>query len=894
MLATTSLAIAAVAIAGAKPKPSTSGAPVRAKRTAPVTQEKSKERESGSPAPVTSITSTTDTVGRKPDGTVVVPTNQILTPAGTQLEFPGRPFDVLLSPDDRTLFVSNRAEILVLDASSQAPVLKQKLPMKSMSFHGLAMSPDRNTVYASLSTSGVGILRRQPSDNWTFDGAIKLPSDPIRKKGSIPGGLAITVDGKTLCATLSAKNSLGIIDLNSSGTASKIREVPVGIAPYAVILDGDSKAYVSNWAGRRPTDSDTTAVTAGSGMVVDPRMFAAASGTVSVVDIASGAETATIEVGLHPTAMALDVSRHRLYVANSSSDTISAIDTQSNKVVASLPVRPNNDLLPGSMPNALTLSPDGNTLFVANGGNNCVAIVDVSAAGGASGTVRGLVPTAWFPGALALDSAGKTLFVANVKGVGSLAGDPDKKQKGYNSHETIGSISRVRVPSTDQLPAMTHKVGENNRQNWSLAGVPTERLKAHSVPVPLPLFPGEKSVFKHVFYIIKENRTYDQVLGDMPQGNGDRDLCLFGREVTPNHHALAEEFILLDNYYCSGVLSADGHFWSTAAYADEYLEKSFGGWPRSYPYPGDDALAVPPSGFLWDRVLQKGLGVRNFGEMVSTNLSPAGSRWKTIYSDFKSTVPKIKMTATANIESLAHYTHPNFPGFVLTISDVQRADMFIKEFREYEANGKLPAFMVMMLPGDHTVGTSPQFPTPRAKVADNDLALGQIVEAVSHSKFWSDTCIIITEDDPQAGRDHVDAHRSLALIVSPYTRRGVVDSTNYNQTGLVRTMELILGLDFMNQFDRSATPLINCFQAKANLTPYTCKPNQIRIDEMNPKVEALSGPARHWAKLSLAQDFSEVDRADEDTLNRIIWHSVKGLRTPYPPARGNSADEDDD
>lgn len=827
----------------------------------------------------TTIGNAVETIGRQADGSVIVPTNQVLRPAGEQLEFRGRPFDLLLSPDEKTLFIKNLQNLLVIDLSASPTTITQTLPVKESSFHGITASADGAHVYVSQANSDISILSRDASGKWGITGKTGIMAES-KRKGNLPGGVAVTSDGKTLCAALNRNNSLAIFDLAATGAAAPF-QVPVGVAPYEVLLENDSIAYVSNNGGRPANDKDIIAPSSDTNVVVDKTHFAAATGTISVVDLNARKEIAAINVGLHPTGMALDRDRHLLYVANAASDTVSVVDTNGRREIESIPVRPDHGLPFGSSPNALALSTDKKTLYVANGANNCICVIPVAGTA-APHRATGYIPTGWYPGAVVCTSSGN-LCVGNVKGVGSLAGS-ESEQKGKNTHETLGSLSIIKIPSTAELSGYSAQVAQNNRQNWKLAGLPADHDKPTSEPVPVPLFPGEKSVFKHVMYIIKENRTYDQVLGDLKKGNGDGDLCMFGEQVTPNHHALAEEFALLDNYYCSGICSVDGHFWSDAAFVNEYFEKQFGTWARSYPYAGEDALGVPTSGFLWDGVIAKGLSMRNYGEMVSTEVRPR-SNWTALWQDFQSSQPKIKLSATANVQSLAPFTHPEFPGFVLTISDMKRFQLFDKEFREYEAKGNLPTFMIMMLPGDHTAGTGPGMPTPRAKVADNDLALGRIVELISHSKFWPETCIFVTEDDPQAGRDHVDGHRTVGYAISPYTRRGFVDSANYNQTGMVRTMELILGLDYMNQFDRTAAPMANCFQRTPDLRPYKCRPNQIQIDEMNQKMTALTPTGKKWARLSLAQDFSDADRADDDALNRILWYSVKGEKVPYPEAK---------
>ena len=399
--------------------------------------------------------------------------------------------------------------------------------------------------------------------------------------------------------------------------------------------------------------------------------------------------------------------------------------------------------------------------------------------------------------------------------------------------------------------------------------------------VPVPVLPGQKSVFEHVVYIIKENRTYDQVLGDMPQGNGDTALVMFGRKVSPNHHALAEQFALLDNFYCSGVLSADGHQWTDEAYVTDYLEKSFGDFPRSYPYDGDDPLAYSPAGFLWDNALQHGLTFRNYGEFVGARIEPDGT-FKEIWQDYKAGTHRIKIRAKVQLPSLAPYTCPDYIGFPNRVSDQYRADVFIRELRRFEQTDSFPNLIIMLLPNDHTSGTRPGMPTPRAAVADNDLALGRIVEAISHSKFWATTCIFVTEDDPQAGLDHVDSHRTVGYVISPYTKRGEVISVYYSQISMFRTIENILGLPPLNRFDLTAAPMTDCFTNQPDLTPYKALPANIPLDRINPSLKDLSGDALFWARKSLEQDLDDVDRIDEDTFNRILWHAVKGYDRPYP------------
>jgi len=427
---------------------------------------------------------------------------------------------------------------------------------------------------------------------------------------------------------------------------------------------------------------------------------------------------------------------------------------------------------------------------------------------------------------------------------------------------------------------MTDIVSQNN----SLTKTLKDKFLSGDTPkqVALPQLPGQPSFLKHVVYIIKENRTYDQVLGDMQQGNGDTSLVQFGRRVTPNHHKLAESFVLMDNFYCSGTLSADGHQWTDEAYVTDYLEKSFGDFTRSYPYDGNDALAYASSGFIWDNVLRHGLTFRNYGEFVNAEILPLTSKYLDILNDFRNGTKNVSIRAKANLEQIIRYTCPTFIGFPIKVPDIYRASEFIKELHEYEKTGNFPNFTIMLLPGDHTSGTRPGLPTPGAAVADNDFALGQIVEAISTSKFWKETAIFVTEDDPQAGLDHVDGHRTVGFVISPYTKRKEIVSTYYSQINMVRTMENILGIPPMNQLDNAAEPMSDCFTETPDFTPYKAVPSNIPPDEVNPPLSGLSGKQLSWAKKSLEQDLDDYDRIDEDTFNRIIWHAMKGYDRPYP------------
>ena len=812
-------------------------------------------------------------VGPLTSGGHLVSTHQPLHPAGQSVEFAGRPVDLVLSPDGWTLFVKDDRGLVVIDAGAWKVRQELKLSEGGGSTHGLALTRDSSRLYVSTAQNALWEALVAADGTVSWGKKIALPG-PGGTGNSHAAGIALTSDGATAYVCLSRNNSLGVVDLASAKLAQEIR---VGVAPFDVVLiegpDGGKRAYISNWGGRHPRAGDPTAKSAGTDTVIDARGVAA-SGTVSVVDLEQGQEISQILTGLHPSDLELSADQRTLFVANANSDSVSVIDIPTHKVIDNILVRPDRALPFGSAPNALALSKDGAKLYVANGGNNAVAVVGVE--NRSRHTLEGFIPTAWYPGALAGD--GKHLYIANVKGLGSRR--QASNRKGWNSHDYLGSVSRVEIPSGEILAGHTRQVNADARVPEILRALEKTNPTRRAVPVPKRL--GDPSVFEHVVYIIKENRTYDQVFGELRQGNGDPPLCVFGREVTPNQHALAEQFVLLDNYYCNGVLSADGHAWAMEGYVTDYLEKSFGGFTRSYPFSGDDPISYSATGFIWDNVLLHGLSFRNYGEMSKTATVPSNATFKAVFDDYQAKAGKITFEHDIQIETLRRYSCPKSPGWNMRIPDQIRADVFLAEFREHEQQGHWPNLVIIFLPSDHTSGTRPGNPTPRAQVADNDLAVGRIVEAISQSRFWPKTCIFVIEDDPQAGFDHVDGHRSTCLVVSPYTKRGAVVSHFYNQTSVLHTMEQMLGLPPMNQMDALAPLMAQCFTSRPDFLPYMCLPNRIPLDEMNKPLSELKGRELYWANQSLEQSFEEVDQADEDVLNRIIWHSVKGTDAPYP------------
>jgi YVTN family beta-propeller protein len=634
------------------------------------------------------------------------------------------------------------------------------------------------------------------------------------------------------------------------------RTARVGVRPYDVALDRHGRRlYVSDWAARAV-------------VVVDPD-------DLRIV--------ARIPVGEHPNQIALSPRDDRIFVACASSNCVAVIDAARGVVIETIATALFPNSPEGSTPDALAVAPDGATLYVANADNNCVAVVDVSRPGRSQ--VKGFIPTGWYPTAVAVTPDGKRLLVGVGKGNQTKANPPSKaylkkldehlarekldleeevlaelRKFPYIGTTLSGSLSIVPVPDDARLAAYTETVYRNCPYSDTLlaAAAPSGRRTA------IPEKVGDPSPIKHVLYIIKENRTYDQVFGDIPRGNGDRSLVMFGEKVTPNHHKLANEYVLLDNLYCNGHVSADGHPWSTMAYSTDYIARN---WALTYSRRAgidddEDDLANAPSGYLWDACARAGLTYRSYGEYGKrVSLADGTSRME------------------GRVPGLVGHVCPEF-GVGTNVAerrDPHKADIFIREWRKFEAEGKLPRFMVMSLGEDHTTGTTPGTFTPAACVASNDLALGKIVEAVTHSKSWPETAIFVIEDDAQNGPDHVDAHRTVGLVISPYTRRGALDSTQYSTVSMVRTMELILGLPPLSQYDAAAAPMYASFTDKADAAPYTCEPARIDLDAVNP-------PTAYGADRSSRMDFREYDRVDDFELNEILWHAVQGPDAPMPPA----------
>jgi len=866
----------------------------------------------------------TETVGRKGPNRTVVPVNQVVTPSGLQVPLPGlRPQALALSPDGRLLAVSGKtSELLLLDPATGEILQRVGFPPEDLnepgpagsspnilapdgegqlSYTGLVFSPDGRRIYLSNVNGSVKDFTAGPGGEVGASHTIPLPeAGAPRRKEEIPAGLALSPDGRRLyvCGNLSNR----LLELDAE-TGAVLRTFDAGVAPYDVVLAGD-KAYVSNWGGRRPGPGDLTGPAGrGTTVRVDAGKRIACEGSVSVVGLGAGAAAADISVHLHSSALALSPDGRYLVCANAASDNLSVIDVRKDAVIETIWVKASPADLFGASPNALAFAKDGKTLYVANGTQNAVAVVRFRPAGRAS-KLLGLIPTGWFPGAVLFDARRSGLAVANIKG---HAAEPklDKATggTGFNSHQYSGSVSLIPLPKRRELKRLTAAVYENyHRDRIARAAA---RPRTGRAPRPVPERIGEPSVFKHVVYVIKENRTYDQVLGDVATGNGDPSLVLFGERATPNQHKMVREFALLDNTYCSAILSADGHQWSTTAFGTDYLEKSFAGWPRSYPdgmSPDEiDALAYAPSGFLWDNARRHGVSMWNFGEFTMHDCGwqdrarKGEPQWKDYWDEYLHGRGEVVIRSVPGIETIAPFSPTDTVGWNMAVPDQWRARYIVNRIEAWDRAGAMPQLIFICLPDDHTSGARAGSPTPEACAADNDLAFGRIVEAFGRSRFWKETVIFGIEDDPQNGFDHVSGYRTTAYCVSPYTKRGAVVSTQYNTTSLLRTIEQILGLPPMNQFDAAATPMFDCFTDAPDFRPFEAVPNIVPLDEMNPEPKAIKDPVlRRDAVLSARLNFRRVDACPEDALNRILWHAVKGTSAPYPSWAVTLAPGDDD
>ena len=872
----------------------------------------------------------TRTVGPQTNGTIVASDNQLLTPAGTTVQL-GSPVVAKASavnPNARTrtgaVLLMDAAEPVIVFSTTTGEVIQRYVPVTvsgttftnntNGSFTGITYSADGSKLLFSQDNNFVAVANVDAfTGKLTPAASIALPPPPANPllynaMSANAGGIAV-LDNSIGLVVLNANNTVGVLNLNNSTLVSQI---PVGNAPNSIVVHGNF-AYVSNEGGRPARAGDFTNLSDGTAIVVDPTDAYAITGTVSVINIRTGELVKTIGVGLHPAGMA--VSGSMLYVANAYSDTVSVIDTGLNKVVRTIDV--GVPIKGGAFgAGASGVAVVGSTAYVTLGQSNAVAVIDLT--NDSANPVLGYIPTLYFPTTVAYDSATKSLVVTDDKGLGAQGSiGTAHGVEGFNTHQETGTLSLIPIPGASELAAYTKQVISNNHWNSANIYVGPQYADPAAKPVAIPAHIGEPSLIKHVFLIIKENRTYDQMLGDVAQGNGDPSLAVFAHAV-PNQHALITRFPLLDNVYAPSRQSADGHPWiveSGSFYSNDILSPD---WIRSYPGGNsNDALTYTQQGFLWSGAERMGLNVKMYGEWSGGYViapKPDGTQYS--WADFYNTslykesggqqgsmvVPDNSDTESATIPSVTAILDPHYPSFNLGIPDQYRADYYIPMLQAQDAAGAVPNLTIIWLPNDHTNGTTTGDPLPVNYEADNDLALGRMVEAISHTGTWPSTAIFVEEDDSQDGVDHVDGHRQPVYVISPYTVApqspgiGKVIHTTYTQENVNRTIENILGLAPLTQFDLTASPMFDCFRNVADVTPFTHVPANTPLN-IGPGGTPIAGtgPANYTMRMTPIQRAWNVasnrmtrgkegkaDSVDENFLNHVIWYSATNWKRPYP------------
>lgn len=828
---------------------------------------------SPSPAPATtpSVLPARRLPGLQPDGTVQLPNQWSVRPAGTQLVLGDFPVNIVLHPRGPWLVVLHAGygthEVMTIALEKRTPRLVSRVSL-AQTFNGLCFSPDGQYLFVSGGEFAQVQVFRFHEGFLTRLGSLALAA-PQEK--FVCGALAVDADRQQLLALGTWGDRVCLVPWSAlpldtgrtsaeegvtngapkgeipwSAAQGRLTRIalPPGSFPYSCLVDAPRKRlYVSLWAKAQ----------------------------VAVLNLETNRLETFFPTERHPTEMLLSPDGKTLYVACANSTQVSVLDADSGKGLETL----NCALYPqapvGNTPVSLALTPDGQLLFVANGDANNLAVFNVSIRGQAR--PLGFIPVGIYPTAVRYRPQDRRLYVSNGRGATPKANPhgPNPLQptrKGITEYIAglyRGTLTVLDLPNEEQMIAYS-------KQAYLCSPLRPDQGVSASRPAgnPIPARPGDPCPIKHCIYIIRENRTYDQVFGDLPQGNGAPHLCLFPEKITPNAHRLARQFVLLDNFYCDGEVSAEGHEWSMGAYCTDFVKRvwplTYRGSPRKcFTYPAEgrfDEVARPAGGYLWDRCAEAGLSYRSYGEWIDNGKTP-------------------KDPGRARVKALEGHFDPWYRGFDLDYPDQKRADRFIEELRRFEREGDLPRLILMHLPNDHTAGTAVGKRTPLALVADNDYALGRIVEAVSHSKFWKDTAIFVVEDDAQNGPDHVDAHRTVALVISPYTRRGFVDSNLYSTSSMLRTIELILGLRPMSQFDAAARPMYASFQAQPDYRPYEHVVPDVDLNARNPKT---AWGARRASQL----DWSRPDAVDDLLLSELVWHAVRGPDSPMPaPVRAS-------
>jgi len=869
-------------------------------------------------------------VGPQANGSFVMSTGQIVAPAGNvvMLGSPARAKAVALNPANPNtaavlLMGASQAVELVDISSGRVQQLYSPFGDNSGSFTGISYSADGTKLLFSQDDSYLAVakvdavsgllsdyeqMQLAPSQAYINCTGITvgLPSNPVNAAcgqfyngntyTSNPAGIAVSSDSKTGYVLLNGNNTLQAVDLTIDPPQLKGQQIRVGNAPNSVVLNGNY-AYVSNEGGRQATPSDFTNVSNGTPIVANKVNGSTVTGTVSVIETTTGKVVGTIAVGLHPTGMA--ISGGFLFVCNTSGESISVVDLATNKVMNTINLAlPLNSLHSrfGAEPTSIAIV--GSVAYVTLYTSNAIAVVDLS--GGATNPVLGYIPTASTPSTIAFDATHNQLVVSNDKGLGTWGSIGEAHGVyGYNTHHDTAVLNLIPVPTAAQLQVLTTQVFQNN--HWDLAvNIASSRGgNPAKAAVAIPARIGDPSLIKHVFLIVRENRTYDQILGDVPAGNGDPSLAVFGGPNTPNAHSLVQRFPLLDNYYNPSRQSADGHNWlvqGIAPYQDDIQSPD---WIRSYPANGLDALAYQPRGFVWDAAEKKGLPVKIFGEYVeyaayTKNNAPQNTNpsWLDFYKDavsYESGGEKQlalfnAVNVISEIPSVQTRLLPNFPPFDLNIPDQFRVDLWQQNFNADVAANTVPALTTLWIMCDHTGGP----PTVNAEQADNDLAVGRIVDAISHSSAWGSSAIFITEDDAQDGVDHVDGHRSPGYVISPYAVQYLpANHTYFSQMNMTRTIEQILGLPPMNQFDLLASPMFNLFTNTPNTAPWTHVVNQIPLDQgVQGAASTVSTPLSvAWSQAKATMFNGKLAKADSEdpyTMNHWAWYEATGFTRPYP------------
>jgi YVTN family beta-propeller protein len=807
---------------------------------------------------LSAILPSTAVAGKQVNDAYLVASEQLVRPWRLKSEIKGRPVDLAIDPTGSFVAVLNGNNVVTIDLASGKEI--SRVVTKTNSYLGIRFRPNANEIWASEATrTGPDALLKIA---YTAGGVLgKL--ERIGLAGHpIPAGLAFTRDGATLYAALHHTNEIITVDAATGQVRSRWA---TELAPFSLALSAAGDVlYVSNRGGA----SRAEAKQAQSGSVPLPTddQGSVLAGSVQAFQTATG-QAKSVAVGLAPAGIALSPDGTTLAVANAHSDTVSMIDTKT--LTATVMTLDNANRLPGLLPNSVAFRADGKRLYVACGGENSVAVLTPVKGGW---KLAGKLPTGWFPTAVQIDGKG-TLQVVSVKGLGDDESEPGK----HNSRVFEGILSSVPDPSEAQLHAGAREVQLAARPRFTANGGVKDLAKLG---------------IEHVFFLIKENRTYDQVFSDIPRGNRDEKLLMYGREVTPNHHALAEKYVLLDNFYSGGAISFEGHQWLMMGFVSDHTERALQAAPRGYAWNMGDSLTVSPAGFFWQDQ-RRPLKVRLLGP-VSEPATPGPDglmrdinetqmlKWSEYWKHYKQGTWKEVIGSRCVVPSLKPIFDEKFPPSSMKVPDQIRAAAFAERFDDWEKNGTTPNLTIVTMTSDHTEGRNPNAPRPRSMVADNDFALGKIVEKISKSKLWGKSLILVVEDDAQDGVDHVSGRRTLALAIGPHIKRNALDSNYYTHLSLVRTMQDIFGLAPRTRFLANARAMNSVFTAEAKLDGYTAIEPSIKLDDMNPPATALRGRER-WATLASAKmNWDDIDDVPSDVLNRILWWDAKGFDKPYP------------